>query len=128
MEIASKAAVLGAVAACAALLIKKSNPELAFALSAAVTACICAAAIKLMSSVISVVREAVDFSGLSPAIFSPVLKCTAICIIAKISADMCRDASQSGAASAVELAGSAAALFTALPLLETLMKMAGGLT
>ena len=44
-------------------------------------------------------------------------------IIAKIGADACRDAGSAGTASAVEFAGVVAALFTALPLMRTLLKM-----
>ena len=127
MELALKAAVIGAVAACAALLIKKSNPETAFLLSAAVAACVAAAAVRLISAAADIMGEAESFSGLSQAIFSPVLKCVGIGITARISSDLCRDAGQSGVSSAVELAASAAAVYVSLPLVSTLMKMIGGM-
>lgn len=125
MNFAVKAAVVGAVSATAALLIKKSNPELAFLLAAAVIACIAAAAVRLLTEVAGVIGEAESFSGMSAAVFSPVVKCVGIGITAKISADLCRDAAQSGIASAVELVGSVAAVYAALPLISTLMKMIG---
>lgn len=127
METAVKAAVVGAVAATAALLVKKSNPELALLLAAAVIACLAAAAVKLISAAAGVISEAETFSGLPGAVFAPVVKCVGIGIIAKISADLCRDASQSGVASAVELVGSVAAVYVALPLIGTLMDMIGGM-
>lgn len=125
MDFAVKAAVVGAVSATAALLIKKSNPELAFLLAAAVIACIAAAAVRLLTEVAGVIGAAESFSGMSAAVFSPVVKCVGIGITAKISADLCRDAAQSGIASAVELVGSVAAVYAALPLISTLMKMIG---
>ena len=125
MDTALKAAAIGAVTACAALLIKKYNPETAFLLSAAAVACICAAAVKIIGQAADAARQAEAFSGLSSGIYGPVFKCVGIGIISKISADLCRDASQSGTASAVEFAGTAAALIVMLPLFGTVLKMMG---
>jgi hypothetical protein len=60
-------------------------------------------------------------------VFAPVIKCVGIGVTAKICGDLCRDASQSGIASAVELIGSAAAVYAALPLVSALMSMIGGM-
>ena len=127
MDAAVKAAVLGTVAAAGALLIRKSNPEMALLLGIAVVACISAAALKLISAMADVLNAAMDMSGLSTALFTPVIKCVGIGITAKLCGDICRDASQSGIASAVEFAGAAAAVYAALPLIRTLMDMVGGM-
>lgn len=128
MDIAVKAAAAGIIAALGGLLIRKSNPELAALLSLAAGAVILAAAMGLVGSAMEVVALAQDMSGLSSTVLRPVLKCVGIGIIAKLGADSCRDAGSTGTASAVELAGTVAAVFTALPLMETLLRMLEGLT
>ena len=54
---------------------------------------------------------------------APVLKCVGIGVVTRLSADICRDAGQSAASSAVELCGAACALVTAMPLIRTLLQM-----
>ena len=127
MELAIKAAALGAVAAIGALLIKKSNPEIALLLAAAVIACMTAGVLRLAGALWEVINAAQSLSGLSSGVFLPVLKCVGIGITAKICADLCRDASQGAIASTVELVGSVAAVYVCLPLISTLMKMIGGM-
>ena len=110
MDIAVKAVAAGVLAAICGLLIKKNNPELAVAMG-------------LADGIMEVIGLARDMSGLSSAILTPVVKCVGIGIIAKLGADSCRDAGSAGTASAVELAGTIAAVFTALPLMRTMLKM-----
>ncbi|NCB51789.1 MAG: stage III sporulation protein AD [Clostridia bacterium] len=123
MDIAVKAVAAGVIAAIFGLIIRKNNPELAVVLSIAACAVILAVALGLADGVMEVVGLARDLSGLSSAVFTPVVKCVGIGIIAKLGADSCRDAGSAGTASAVELAGAIAAVFTALPLMRTLLKM-----
>ena len=68
-----------------------------------------------------------DFTSLQQTLVLPVLKCVAVGIVARLSADLCKDAGQSGLASAVELCGAAAALCISLPLVNTLLQTLGGL-
>ena len=64
-----------------------------------------------------------DRFGLPESALRPVLKCMAAAVVTKLTADLCRDASQTAAASAVELAGTLCALGILLPLLTTVLKM-----
>ncbi|HBR08359.1 MAG TPA: stage III sporulation protein AD, partial [Clostridiales bacterium] len=123
MDIAVRAAALGVVAAIVGLLIRKNNPEITVLLSLAASTAILTVALSLIGDVMEVAFLAREMSGLSPAVIRPVIKCVGIGIIAKIGADACRDAGSAGTASAVEFAGVVAALFTALPLMRTLLKM-----
>jgi stage III sporulation protein AD len=59
--------------------------------------------------------------GLSQAVLEPVLKIAGISVLTRVSAEICRDAKESGIAAGVETAGAALALVTALPLLEAVM-------
>ncbi|MFR3922676.1 MAG: SpoIIIAC/SpoIIIAD family protein [Dysosmobacter welbionis] len=50
-----------------------------------------------------------EAAGLSPAVLAPVLKTVGIAILTHISAEVCRDAKESGIAAFVETAGAAVA-------------------
>ncbi len=127
MDIVIKAAAAAMIAVLCILLIKKSNQELALAAAIAVTAVICFAAVGMISEVIELLRYAIECTGLSAAVFMPVLKCAGIAIVVHISTGFCKDAGQNSIASALEIVGSAAALFTALPLIRSLLDTIGGL-
>jgi stage III sporulation protein AD len=127
MEFALKAALLGTIAAAGALVIKKSSPEIALIMAFAVVVCIFTSAARLFGALAETIDAAKNMSGLSAAVFTPLLKCVGIGITAKICADLCRDASESAIASAVEIAGSFAAVYAALPLVSSLMAMIGGM-
>lgn len=66
-------------------------------------------------------------AGLSPAVLAPVLKTVGIAILTHISAEVCRDAKESGIAAFVETAGAAVALCVALPLLRAVLDTVTGL-
>ncbi len=127
MEIVIKASAIATVSALCILLIKKSNQEMALAAAIAAAAVICLSAMQLFSELMELMRRIIEQTGLSSALFLPVLKCVGIAMIVKLSSGLCRDAGQSGIASSMELLGSAAALFTALPLFSALLDTIGGL-
>ena len=127
MEIVIKAAAIAIISALCILLIKKSNQELGLSAALAAAAVICFTSVQLFESILELVRYAISQTGLSSALFLPIIKCVGIAVIVKITAGLCKDAGQSGIASAVELLGSAAALFTALPLISSLLETIGGL-
>lgn len=123
MTLLIKAAVTVIVGALMSLLLRRSAPELGLAVSISVSLLAAAFAMELvsgLSEILSLVREE---TGLSPAVVGPVMKCVGVGIVTRLSADICRDAGQSAAASAVELCGTACALVTALPLIRALLKM-----
>lgn len=122
-----RAAVVGAVAALFGLIVRKTNPEMSLLLGVAAASIILvltAAAAPAIGETARLVRE---FTGLEQTAAAPVLKCVAIGVLARLTADLCKDAGQSGVASAVELCGAAAALLTALPLVNAFLTMLGGL-
>lgn len=123
MTLLIKAAVTVIVGALMSLLLRRSAPELGLAVSISVSLLAATFAMELvsgLSEILSLVREE---TGLSPAVVGPVMKCVGVGIVTRLSADICRDAGQSAAASAVELCGTACALVTALPLIRSLLKM-----
>ena len=114
MEIVIKASAIAAVSAICILLIKKSNGEIGLAVAIAAAAVICFAAAQLFGSIMELVRYAIGQTGLSSALFMPIIKCVGIAIIVKI-------------ASSLEMLGSAAALFTAIPVISSLLETIDGL-
>lgn len=127
MDIVIKGAAVGMISALCALLIKKSNQEIGLVVAIAASAVICIAAAELFGSISDLIHYAISKSGLSSAIFLPIIKCVGIAIIVNISASLCKDAGQAGIASAVDILGAAAALFTALPLIKSLLEIIGEL-
>ena len=127
MDIVIKGAAVGIISALCALLIKKSNQEIGLVIAIAASAVICVAAAELFGSISDLIRYAISKSGLSSAIFLPIIKCVGIAIIVNISASLCKDAGQAGIASAVDVLGAAAAVFTALPLIKSLIEIIGEL-
>ena len=123
MTVLVKAAAAGVTGSVMALLIRRSAPELGFAVSAAVAILAGLLAAQAVSGLTELLTLAEENTGLSPAVVSPVLKCVGIGIVTRLSADLCKDAGQSAAASGVELCGAACALVTALPLIRALMKL-----
>ena len=122
MELLIKAAVAAVVGSLMALVLRKNVPELGLLLTIAVTLLTAAAALRMADAVIEVARLAQNTANISPAVAMPVLKCVGIGVVTKIAADLCRDAGQSAAGSAVELVGAMSAVYVALPLLRTLLE------
>jgi len=127
MELLVKCAALAVFSAVSVLLIRRANPELALLTSAA-------AAVVILLSCTALLRELTDSMKTLERVFGsslvqvrPILKCLAISAISKLSADLCRDASQSALAAAVETAGSLCAAAVAMPMLLTLMTTIGGM-
>lgn len=123
MTLLLKAAITGITGAILSMLLKRSAPELGLAVSVAVSLMAAALAMELVSGLSEVLSLVKEQTGLSPAVIGPVMKCVGVGIVTRISADVCKDAGQSAAASAVELCGAACALVTALPLIRALLKM-----
>ena len=117
---------IAAIAVCAALcavVIKKNVPELGIVLALAAGAILLSCSLGALEGVRALMDTLADTAGLSPAVLAPVLKTVGIAILTRVAAELCRDAKESGIAAFVETAGAAAALFVALPLLETVLNM-----
>lgn len=114
----SAAALLGCTVC---LLLRRSNPELQIPLGLLVCGFVLYGALTLLRPLGELLEEAQALSGLGSVYFAPVAKCVVIGILAKGASDLCRDGGQSAMAGAVELGGTAAALFAAAPLLTTLL-------
>lgn len=121
MEVLMKTAAAAIVASLVCLLLKRSNPEMAVPLSAIV----CVGAVILSADMLRPLAEllarAEQMGGISAVLFYPVMKSVGIGICTRVAADLCRDSGQGAMAGCVELAGTICALYTALPLMETML-------
>lgn len=125
MELIFKASAAAIAAAFGALLIKKSNPELSFALVSFTAAAVMLASVGFIQGIGELVSTVRQISGASDKYISPVIKCAAIGIITKLCSELCRDASQNSVAVAVELSGAVCALAVSMPLILSMLKMLG---
>ena len=122
-----KCTALAVFSAVTILLIRRVNPEMSLLISAAT-------AIVILLSCAALLRELTDSMKSMAQIFGsqlvetrPILKCLAIAAISRLGADLCRDASQSALAAAVETAGSFCAAAVAMPAILALMTTIGGM-
>ena len=123
MTVLFRAAAVALTGVVLGLLLRRSAPELGLALSAAVSLAAGLMALELTGSFGALWETVKVQTGLSPAVLRPVFKCAGMGIVTRLTADMCRDAGQSAAASAVELCGTVCAMAAALPLIQALMEM-----
>ena len=129
-----KCAALAVFSSLVTLIIRRVNPELSFALAGVTTAVLILACAGVMDELLSALRETQLIFGTSAAEFRPMLKCLGIAIASRFGADLCRpfgficrDASQSALAAAVEMVGSLCAAAVAMPVIISLMTTIGGM-
>ena len=87
-------------------------------------------AISLAVSILEFFEKLLSYTGLSSAVFSPLLKTVAIAILGQVAGAFCQDAGQGALGKMVELCGTVLCLCTGLPLatmlLELLQELGGG--
>ncbi len=127
MELVIKACAAALIAVVTSLLIKRTNPEISMLLSSCTVILILLSAISLSDGLKDLRQTVKLIAGDSGIYVSPVMKCLAISIITKIGSDLCKDASHSAAAFALEMTGSICALTLVMPLLLSVLKVLGGL-
>lgn len=128
MNVIIKIAAIALVSALCTLLIKSRNSEQAFLLGTAAAVIICITAMEFLGDTVDFIKEMIELSNVSSAVFLPVIKCMGIAIITKLVCELCKDAGQAGIASAVEYMGAVAGVYTSLPLLKTTLNLLVNIT
>ena len=113
------------VSGCAALMIRRSNPEMSLSLSAAALIAAFGAALTLLRPIRDMWEKAQTLYGVEDVYLLPLFKCCAAAIVGRFTADLCREASQNAAASAAELLGVICALCAAMPLIGGMLAAIG---
>lgn len=105
------------------LLLRKKTPEQAMLLTIAILAVVAARCLRLAAPVLEELRGLFARAGVETAHVAILLRTAAAAVVTRLCADLCRDGGSQALASAVELAGGAAVLLIALPLLRAVVEL-----
>ena len=118
-----KLAALCAVCVLPVVLLRRKTPEQALLLTAAVLAVVLGRCLTLAAPLLEELRLLFGRAGVEAAYLTVLLRTLAAALVTRLCADLCRDGGSQALASAVELAGAAASLVIALPLLEAVVEL-----
>ena len=125
MELLIKLAALSLCVSAVTALLKKSDEALSLLLLLAAVLVGCAL-LPALSELFDFCERALSLTDLPLTLFVPVVKVTAIALVARFSCALCADAGQSALSSLLAAAGTLCALVCALPLMEALLEMVEG--
>ena len=126
METLARLAGLCMAAAVVTALLKRSEPALGVLLAAAAALLGGVLLADAAAGLASLGGELTELTGLSPALFAPLLKVTAVSLVARVCAALCADAGQSALARVMDAAGAVCALGCAAPLLRAVTELLRG--
>ena len=112
--------LMGLCAVCLlpVMVLRKKSPEQALLLVLAIVAVVLARVLALAVPLLEQLRTLFDQAGVDSSHVSILLRTVAAALVTRLCADLCRDGGSQALGTVVELAGAAAALLIALPLLE----------
>lgn len=125
MEVLLKASGLVLITACTALMIRRSSPEIALAIGLCTVIVILTLSAALLRPLAELKESVRSLYGIGDSYLLPVMKCCAVAVTARVTADLCREAAQNAAASAIELVGVLCAIGAAVPLLRMMLDTIG---
>ena len=106
---------------------RRHTPELALLLVLGAGIWIMALGANALGTALEVLRELARLTGIEEELLAPVVKTVAISLIARITAEVCRGARESGMAAIVELAGAVFSLAVSLPMIRAVVILMGEL-
>ncbi len=118
------AAAAGLVGTVLALILGQYRPEFRILVTAAVTLLLMAMVLEQLSPVLEQLRSTMELTGLTGNYAAILFKAVGICLLTQLAGDVCRDSGESSIASKIELAGRAAILLTAMPLIQEVLAWA----
>ena len=118
---------LGVAAALCAVVVRQKAPELAVVLVMAGCVLLLWETLPVLETIRDVLEELADLAALSPQVLRPMLQTVGLAVVTRLAGSLCRDAGESGLAAFIELAGAAAAVLVALPLLKMVLQLVGEL-
>ena len=127
MEIFLKCSSIAIFSSLLCVLLRKQSPEFSLLISITVSVLIIGACASLMDELKKFVDSTLDMLGASSTYVMPIIKCVGFGLISKLSANICREASQASVASALEYIGTVCALVVCTPIISTMLKMIGTL-
>ena len=118
------AAAAGLVGTVLALILGQYRPEFRMLVTAAVTLLLMAMVLEQLSPVLEQLRSTMELTGLTGNYAAILFKAVGICLLTQLAGDVCRDSGESSIASKIKLAGRAAILLTAMPLIQEVLAWA----
>ena len=118
------AAAAGLVGTVLALILGQYRPEFRMLVTAAVTLLLISMVLEQLSPVLEQLRSTMELTGLTGDYAAILFKAVGICLLTQLAGDVCRDSGESSIASKIELAGRAAILLTAMPLIQEVLAWA----
>lgn len=118
------AAAAGLVGTVLALILGQYRPEFRMLITAAVTLLLMAMVLEQLSPVLEQLRSTMELTGLTGDYAAILFKAVGICLLTQLAEDVCRDSGEGSIASKIELAGRAAILLTAMPLIQEVLAWA----
>lgn len=122
-----KIALTGIVSVLLYVLIRQIKPEYAPLTALAAAGIILVSLTDSLLEATDALEKMLVLSGLEKQNVSLLIKSLGICIVTQFASDLCRENSASSIATAVELAGRLGMLMLALPMIETVARIAMGL-
>ena len=107
--------------------LEKPAPTNALVLSIAVTVMIVMVSLRFLEPVLSFLRKLETVCGISAVSVGIMMKCLLVSVVIRLGCAFCKDAGQPGMASALELCGTIAAVWIAVPLFEAFLTMLEGM-
>ena len=105
------------------LVLTLGRKEMGLALSMAVCAIIALAAAQYLEPVLDLLRRLEELGGLDGAMIAILLKCVGIGLITEIAGMVCTDSGNASLAKALQLLGTSAVLWLAVPLFDGLLTL-----
>lgn len=127
MELMLKGTALAVTALLCGGLVRRGAPEFSLLLVLATGVGILLLAAETLGELVARMEQLARLAQLDEGILEPVLKTTALSVLTKITAELCRGGGEGGLAAFVETAGTIFALWTALPLAEGVLALMGQL-
>lgn len=123
MELITKAILLALTAGLAAAALQKSAPAFPLLLGVAAASAILLLVVELASPILEFLQHVRRLTQNSGVYLTPILKCLGIAILERMGTALCKESGQTAAAEALSIAGTAAAILAALPLLEEFLSL-----
>ena len=120
-------AAAGITAALCGVVVRQKSPELAALLALVACVLLLWNTLPLMETIRDVLEELAALGDLSPVILRPMVQTVGLSLVTRLSSALCRDAGEGGIAAFLEVAGGAAAVVAALPLLKMVLQLVADL-
>ena len=123
MEWILKLASVAMISGLLVVMLEKSAPANALLLSLAAAVMLALASVSFLEPIVSFLQRLERICGISAVYAGTMIKCMLITLVSRLGVSFCKDAGQHGIASMLELGGTLAAVWAAIPLFDAFLSM-----